>query len=328
MSVVVEPMSTNSASPASARPTGRRRMPVGRGHLDRPFEPAAARREKASPPGIDRDSSPAGQCGRSREQAADAGARVGENVGQLAGHRDRMPVGAGARAAVAREGCVQPVEPLPQRHGDRLQQRRSCPLRPRATFRWAPPMSKPTTRSFLSPASSGFHAGAAGARGSSLAYHSRSRLERRRGGAGGAGDRDLYRPIVTPLSAGRRSGRRRRAGCAALAPVLAPSTSPISTPSRAAPRMRARSSTARTRWPMPPDIWLDAGFADEASLAAALDLAGVSAGARLGIAARRRPRRAPSRRSAVILSLDFFADGFRGPADILASRRSGRHASS
>ena len=82
---------------------------------------------------------------------------------------------------------------------------------------------------------SGFHAqwaGTVGQRGKSVAYHSCSRLERRRGGARPAG---TARPLQADRHAAQRKFRcrRRRRGPAHALILSRPSTSPISTPSKA-----------------------------------------------------------------------------------------------
>jgi phosphoribosylformimino-5-aminoimidazole carboxamide ribotide isomerase len=128
------------------------------------------------------------------------------------------------------------------------------------------------------------------------------------------GERDRYRPIVTPFSASSdpvavAEGLRR--------------LHPFSTFYIAdldAIEGRAPNSAALTKlrnMPDAPDLWVDAGLAEEETLAAALAEAGINQV--LGSESQRdevllrRFRDHPG----LILSLDFFADGFRGPQNLL-----------
>lgn len=128
------------------------------------------------------------------------------------------------------------------------------------------------------------------------------------------GRRDLYRPIVTPLSSS--------SDCIAVAQGLR-NLYPFSTfyiadlDAIAGGQPDKGSLTRLHSMDAAPDLWVDAGLCDEAALAAALA----------------RPRYFPvlgsesqrdgellnrfARHPKLILSLDFFADGFHGPASLL-----------
>ena len=128
------------------------------------------------------------------------------------------------------------------------------------------------------------------------------------------GDRDRYRPIVTPLSASSdpvavAEGLRR------LHPF---STFYIADLDAIEGRAPNSAALARLRtMPDAPDLWVDAGLAEEEMVAAALAEAGINPV--LGSESQRdevllrRFRDHPG----LILSLDFFADGFRGPPSLL-----------
>ena len=150
----------------------------------------------------------------------------------------------------------------------------------------------------------------------SVAYHPRSRLERRRGGARGAG---AARSLPADRDAARRRlgcRRRRRRACARF--ILSRfSTSPIWTPSRAVRRTRRRCrgcAPCRSRrncgW-MPASPMRKRSPPRFRNRCCGLYLGSES---QRDEALLRRFRDHPG----LILSLDFFADGFRGPPSILA----------
>lgn len=127
------------------------------------------------------------------------------------------------------------------------------------------------------------------------------------------GGRDLYRPISTPLSPGADPvevclGLRR------LHPFTTFYIADLDAIEGRTPNTGALDMLRAM--PDAPELWLDAGVADASSLAAALDEAGTwpvvgsesQADDRLLQRFRDHPR--------LILSLDFFADGFRGPASV------------
>lgn len=128
------------------------------------------------------------------------------------------------------------------------------------------------------------------------------------------GRRDRYRPIATPLSAGAdvvavAEGLRR------LHPF---STFYIADLDAITGKTPNADALARLHgMDNPPQLWVDAGFADGDALAAALDepslcpVLGSESQADDTLLRRFRDR------SNLILSLDFFADGFHGPKSLL-----------
>ena len=166
-----------------------------------------------------------------------------------------------------RKRRVELVEPLPERHGDRRAPRRCGRPPTRATFRCAPPTSKPAMMFFPFATLQAFMTRRTNA-GRSVAYHSGSRLERRRGGARRArasatlpADRDAAQRHARP---GR--GRRGAAHAASVSDLL----------HRRSRRDRGprRRTTPRSPGCAPcrsaPELWVDAGVADAKTLAAAL----------------------------------------------------------
>ncbi|NGO54806.1 HisA/HisF-related TIM barrel protein [Allomesorhizobium camelthorni] len=128
------------------------------------------------------------------------------------------------------------------------------------------------------------------------------------------GRRDRYRPIVTPLSASSDPVSV-AAGLRTLHPFSAFYIADLDAIEGRAPN---RETLARLReMPNAPELWVDGGIADRDTLAAAL--AELSLRPVLGSESQRddallrRFRDHPG----LILSLDFFADGFRGPPSIL-----------
>ncbi|MDQ6438249.1 HisA/HisF-related TIM barrel protein [Mesorhizobium sp. LHD-90] len=128
------------------------------------------------------------------------------------------------------------------------------------------------------------------------------------------GRRDEYRPIVTPLSATPEPVAV-ATGLRTLHPF---STFYIADLDAIEGRDPNRAALARLRaMKDPPELWVDAGLADEATLEAALAASGICPV--LGSESQnddlllRRFCRHPN----LILSLDFFAEGFHGPQTIL-----------
>jgi phosphoribosylformimino-5-aminoimidazole carboxamide ribotide isomerase len=128
------------------------------------------------------------------------------------------------------------------------------------------------------------------------------------------GRRDRYRPIVTPLSASSDPVSV-AAGLRTLHPFSAFYIADLDAIEGRAPNTEAPASLREM--PNPPELWVDTGIADGDALAAAL--AEPSPRPVLGSESQRddalvrRFRDHPG----LILSLDFFADGFRGPPAIL-----------
>ena len=128
------------------------------------------------------------------------------------------------------------------------------------------------------------------------------------------GRRDLYKPIRTPLSAS--------ADVVAVAEGLRTlhpfQTFYIADLDAIEGREPNHASLARLgAMAKPPELWVDAGIGEEAALAAAL--AQPSLRPVLGSESQRDDRllRRFHGNPGFILSLDFFADGFRGPASFL-----------
>lgn len=129
-----------------------------------------------------------------------------------------------------------------------------------------------------------------------------------------AGDRASYRAIETPLSASAEPSAV-AAGLRGLHPFRTYYCADIDAIEGRAPN-HAAIRALRTM-PDAPDIWLDAGVCREESLAAALSMPhvhpviGTESQADAALLSRfaGHPR--------LILSLDFFGDGYRGPREIL-----------
>lgn len=128
------------------------------------------------------------------------------------------------------------------------------------------------------------------------------------------GRRDLYRPIVTPLS--------RSPDAVAVAQGLRSlhdfRTFYLADLDAIEGRAPNRAALARLKaMPDAPELWVDAAFADAGTLAAALDDAAVwpvlGSESQTGADLLRRFGGHPR----LILSLDFFAEGYRGPASFL-----------
>lgn len=128
------------------------------------------------------------------------------------------------------------------------------------------------------------------------------------------GRRDRYRPIVTPLSANSDP-----ASVAAGLRMLHPfSAFYIADLDAIEGRPANAQALARLRaMPGAPELWVDGGFADAETLAAALaepslrPVLGSESQSDDSLLRRFRDH------AGLILSLDFFADGFRGPPSIL-----------
>lgn len=128
------------------------------------------------------------------------------------------------------------------------------------------------------------------------------------------GDRDSYQPIVTPLADSPDPVAVAEA-LRGLFPFPTFYIADLDAIAGGTPNTEVLTHLQAMR--DPPELWLDAGLADEESLAAAL--AKPSLCPVLGSESQRdqalleRFRDRPN----LILSLDFFADGFRGPPSIL-----------
>ena len=129
------------------------------------------------------------------------------------------------------------------------------------------------------------------------------------------GQRDRYRPIVTPLAAGSDAVAV-AAGLRTLYPFPIFYIADLDAIEGRAPNEAALSRLRAM--PQPPELWVDAGIADAQALAAALSepllRPVLGSESQRDEALLRRFRDHPG----LILSLDFFADGFRGPPSILA----------
>ena len=128
------------------------------------------------------------------------------------------------------------------------------------------------------------------------------------------GRRDRYRPIVTPLSASSDPVSV-AAGLRTLHPFSVFYIADLEAIEGRAPN---RETLARLRkMPNPPELWVDGGIADGDALTAVLAEASMrpvlGSESQRDDAMVRRFRDHPG----LILSLDFFADGFRGPPAIL-----------
>ncbi len=128
------------------------------------------------------------------------------------------------------------------------------------------------------------------------------------------GERDSYRPIVTPLSAGPDPVAVAE-GLRGLFPFPAFYIADLDAIAGRAPNEAALTRLQAMRGA--PELWVDAGIADADGLAAALakpwlcPVLGSESQRDEALLARFRDR--PN----LILSLDFFADGFRGPRSLL-----------
>ena len=128
------------------------------------------------------------------------------------------------------------------------------------------------------------------------------------------GRREHYRPIVTPLSASPDPVAVAE-GLRTLHPF---STFYIADLDAIGDRPANEAALTRLRaMQKPPELWVDAGIAGEAELAAALAMPGVHSV--LGSESQRDENLLLRFRDHqnLILSLDFFADGFRGPRSVL-----------
>ena len=128
------------------------------------------------------------------------------------------------------------------------------------------------------------------------------------------GNRDQYRPIVTPLSASSDPVAV-AAGLRTVHPFSAFYIADLDAIEGRAPNTDALDKLRAM--PGAPELWVDAGIADEATLAAALaepsfrPVLGSESQRNDGLLRRFRDH------PGLVLSLDFFADGFRGPRSIL-----------
>jgi phosphoribosylformimino-5-aminoimidazole carboxamide ribotide isomerase len=128
------------------------------------------------------------------------------------------------------------------------------------------------------------------------------------------GQRDRYRPIVTPLSASSDAVAVAE-GLRTLHPFQAFYIADLDAIEGRSPNSAA---LARLRaMPEAPELWVDAGIADEETLAGALAepllCPVLGSESQRDDALLRRFRDHPE----LILSLDFFSDGFRGPLSFL-----------
>ncbi|MEP9396527.1 HisA/HisF-related TIM barrel protein [Mesorhizobium sp. KR2-14] len=128
------------------------------------------------------------------------------------------------------------------------------------------------------------------------------------------GRRDRYRPIVTPLSASADAvavaeGLRR------LHPFPTLYVADLDAIEGRGPNSETLARLAGMR--DAPELWADAGYADAASLEAALETPALCPVLGSESQADTELLRRFGRHPDLILSLDFFADGFRGPANLL-----------
>jgi phosphoribosylformimino-5-aminoimidazole carboxamide ribotide isomerase len=128
------------------------------------------------------------------------------------------------------------------------------------------------------------------------------------------GRRDQYRPIVTPLSASSDPVAV-AAGLRSLHPFSAFYIADLDAIEGRSPNTDALDRLRAM--PSAPELWVDSGIADEAALAAAL--AEPSLRPVLGSESQRHDSLLRRYRDhpGLVLSLDFFAKGFRGPRSIL-----------
>jgi phosphoribosylformimino-5-aminoimidazole carboxamide ribotide isomerase len=128
------------------------------------------------------------------------------------------------------------------------------------------------------------------------------------------GRRDRYRPIVTPLSASPDPVSV-ATGLRTLYPFSTFYVADLDAIEGRAPNAGALASLREMT--DPPELWVDGGISDGETLAAALARPSLrpvlGAESQRDDALLRRFRDHPG----LILSLDFFAEGFRGPASIL-----------
>lgn len=127
------------------------------------------------------------------------------------------------------------------------------------------------------------------------------------------GRRDGYRPIVTPL-AGSSDPVAVVEGLRTLHPFRSFYVADLDAIEGRRPNHEALGRLAAM--PTPPDLWLDAGFATAEPLEAMLSRPGIRPV--LGSESQADESLLRRFRDRVILSLDFFADGFRGPPRLLA----------
>lgn len=129
-----------------------------------------------------------------------------------------------------------------------------------------------------------------------------------------SGRRDLYRPIVTPLSASAEPVAVAQ-GLRTLHSFAAFYVADLDAIEGRAPNAAAVDKLLTM--PDAPELWLDAGFAEAEALEAVLERPRLrpvlGSESQRDEALLRRFRDHPD----LVLSLDFFADGFRGPPAIL-----------
>ncbi len=132
-----------------------------------------------------------------------------------------------------------------------------------------------------------------------------------------SGRRDLYQPIVTPLAAGSEPVAVAE-GLRTLHPFPTFYIADLDAIEGRAPNREALARLGKMTGA--PELWVDAGFADAATLEVALGMPGVlpvlGSESQTGDALLRRYHDHPD----LILSLDFFADGFRGPPSLLEAQ--------
>jgi phosphoribosylformimino-5-aminoimidazole carboxamide ribotide isomerase len=128
------------------------------------------------------------------------------------------------------------------------------------------------------------------------------------------GQRDRYKPIVTPLSSGSDIVAVAE-GLRTLHPFSTFYIADLDAIAGQAPN--AAALTRLKAMAKPPEVWVDAGIADDEMLTAALGQPSLFP----ILGSESQPDDTLLRRfrdhSNLILSLDFFADGFRGPPSLL-----------
>jgi phosphoribosylformimino-5-aminoimidazole carboxamide ribotide isomerase len=129
------------------------------------------------------------------------------------------------------------------------------------------------------------------------------------------GQRDRYRPIVTPLS-GNADIVAMAEGLRGVHPFSTFYIADLDAIEGGMPNSESLTHLTRAI-PGAPELWVDAGLADATGFAAALATPGLcpvlGSESQKDAGVLRQLHDHPN----LILSLDFFADGFRGPAELL-----------
>ena len=243
-------------------------VPVGRCDVERPPR-RLARIEEPGRSGIDRGPVSRQVLAGGGNQRAHAGGAGREDVGQFAGHGEREPFGVAPQRRGRCKGCVEPVQAVPERHGEGRGGRDGTGLRTRHLEMRAADVEAGDHRPFVLPCLL-----------PSLPARSCGSPEVKRlriipvldlkGGVvvrAAGGHRDRYRPIETPLASSPApeavaEGLR---GLAPFASFYVADLDAIDGGGFAPGRLAALRALSP-----PAEIWLDAGFATAAALDAAL----------------------------------------------------------